>query len=108
MIILQRSLGHRIRELRTKKGWSQEYLAERCHLHTSHMGQVERGESNVTLATLLAVARALDTTVSAIFEGLDDGTAMNPAKKINVRRMTRAENRKNKPTHLVSVSVVFE
>jgi transcriptional regulator with XRE-family HTH domain len=108
MIILQRSLGHRIRALRTKKGWSQEYLAERCRLHSSHMGQIERGESNITLSTMLAIARALDTTVSAMFEGLDDVTFLNPAKVISPPRMSRPENRKKKPTRFISVSVVFE
>jgi transcriptional regulator with XRE-family HTH domain len=108
MIVLQKSLGQRIRALRNKKGWSQEYLSERCNLYSSHMGQIERGESNVTLSTLLAIARALDTTVSEIFEGLDDGPFTTPAKGIKAPRGSRAESRKKKPTRFISVSVLFE
>jgi transcriptional regulator with XRE-family HTH domain len=108
MIILQRSLGQRIRALRTKKGWSQEYLSERCNLYSSHVGQIERGESNVTLSTLLAIARAFDTTVSEMFEGLDDGPFTNPAEGNKVPCVSRPENRKKKLTRSISVSVVFE
>jgi transcriptional regulator with XRE-family HTH domain len=108
VIILQRSLGHRIRELRTQKGWSQEYLSERCNLHSSHMGQIERGESNVTLSTLLAIAHALDTTVSKMFEGLGNGPFTNSAKAIKVPHMSDPESRKKKPARFISVSVVFE
>jgi transcriptional regulator with XRE-family HTH domain len=38
-----RKVGHRIRELRQKKGWSQEKLAEEAGLHRTYIGQVERG-----------------------------------------------------------------
>jgi len=32
-------LGARIRELRTKKGWSQEVFADTCGIHRSHMAK---------------------------------------------------------------------
>ena len=32
------------------------------------MGQIERGESNLTLSTLLVIAEKLETTVSGLFE----------------------------------------
>ncbi len=108
IIVLQRSLGRRIRALRTNKGWSQEYLSERCNLYLSHMGQVERGESNVTLSTLLAIARAFNTTVSEMFEGLDYGPFTDPGNETKTPRGSRPENRKKKRGRSISVSVVFE
>jgi transcriptional regulator with XRE-family HTH domain len=63
---IQTVLGSRIRELRVKRGWSQETLAEMCHLHRSHMGEIERGLANVTLSTLVAVAGKLETSVHAL------------------------------------------
>jgi len=66
----KKKLGQRIRELRAKKEWSQEAFAAACGLYRSHMGAIERGEANITLATLLAIAEKLDTTVSTLFKGI--------------------------------------
>ena len=65
---IQRALGHRIRELRKAKGWAQETFADHCGMHRGHMGQVERGETNLTLSTLLIIAEQLGIAVSDLFE----------------------------------------
>ena len=65
---IQVQLGIRIRELRSKKGWSQEEFADLCGLHRSHMGEIERGRVNVTVATLVIIAQKLETTVSELFK----------------------------------------
>ena len=67
---IQQQLGARIRELRLKRGWSQEVLADRSGLHRSHMGEIERGRANMTLATLLIIASTLQTTPSALLKDL--------------------------------------
>jgi transcriptional regulator with XRE-family HTH domain len=64
---LQRSLGRRIRELRSKHGWTQEQFAEFCGLHRTYMGHVERGEKNVSLSTVARVANALGVRIAALF-----------------------------------------
>jgi transcriptional regulator with XRE-family HTH domain len=51
--------GKRLRELRLKRKVSQEKLAEMAELHRNYVGLMERGESNVSLLTLVALARAL-------------------------------------------------
>ncbi len=52
-------IGHRIRELRTARGMTQAALAERCELHRTFIGSVERGERNVSILNLHLIARAL-------------------------------------------------
>ncbi|HEY6248512.1 MAG TPA: helix-turn-helix transcriptional regulator [Candidatus Angelobacter sp.] len=70
MQAIQKALGSRIRDLRTKRKWSQEEFADHCGIHRSHMGEIERGETNLTLSTLLVISKQLDTTVSALFKGI--------------------------------------
>ena len=65
---IQKALGQRIRTLRKAKGWAQEAFAHQCGMHRGHMGQIERGESNLTLSTLLVMAEKLETTVADLFE----------------------------------------
>ncbi|HLJ90586.1 MAG TPA: helix-turn-helix transcriptional regulator [Candidatus Angelobacter sp.] len=67
---IQQQLGAKIRELRTKKGLSQEDFAFECKLHRSHLGEIERGEANVTLSTLLTIAHALGTSIASLFKGI--------------------------------------
>jgi transcriptional regulator with XRE-family HTH domain len=55
----QRILAENLRRLRLAKRWSQEVCAEKCGLHRTYIGAVERGERNITLATLDSIAQAL-------------------------------------------------
>jgi transcriptional regulator with XRE-family HTH domain len=52
-------LARNLRRLRQDRGFSQEEAAEKCGLHRTYFGAIERGERNVTLSTLQAVASAL-------------------------------------------------
>jgi len=67
---LQKKIGNRIRELRLKRGWSQEHLADLCGIHRGHMGQIERGEKDVTISTLEKIGKGLEITVSALLKGI--------------------------------------
>jgi DNA-binding XRE family transcriptional regulator len=70
-LAVQKALGARIAELRKKKKkTSQERLADLCGLHRSHMGEIERGESNFTLGTLLLLVKQLEITVPELFNGI--------------------------------------
>lgn len=53
-------LGDRLRAFRTEAGLTQEGLADVSDLHWTYVGQVERGERNVTFRSLVRLARALD------------------------------------------------
>ena len=56
---LQGVIAQNVRRLRKGKGLSQEELAEVCGYHRTYVGGIERGERNITIATLEALAGAL-------------------------------------------------
>lgn len=61
-----RALGEELRERRTQRGLSQEALAEKADVHRNFVGLLERGQRNVTLLTLGAIADALRLPVSEL------------------------------------------
>lgn len=69
---LQRRLGRRIRELRLKRGWTQDVFADKSGFHRAQVGAFERGELNVTLASLVLLAQSLKVKVVDLFKGLED------------------------------------
>lgn len=71
---LSREIGKRIRNYRTQSKLSQEELAERCSLHPTYIGQVERGEKNATIESISKIAAGLNVPLSTLFENLE-GTA---------------------------------
>jgi transcriptional regulator with XRE-family HTH domain len=72
---LNRLLAHNLRILRLARGWSQEKMAEKCGLHRTYVGAIERGERNVTLDTLNSLALALGVPAA--------GLIANPQRKRN-------------------------
>ncbi|MGC0912343.1 helix-turn-helix domain-containing protein [Pantoea agglomerans] len=56
-------LAENVRVYRNINGLSQEQLAEISGLHRTYIGSVERKERNVTLNTLICLAKALNTSV---------------------------------------------
>jgi transcriptional regulator with XRE-family HTH domain len=52
-------VGYRIREIRTAQELTQEQLADKCKLHRTFIGSVERGERNVSILNLRLLALAL-------------------------------------------------
>jgi putative transcriptional regulator len=69
-LMLRKKLGGRIRQLRTQKAWSQARLASFCSLTPHHLGKIERGSANATLATLLSIAKPLKVRLADLFKGL--------------------------------------
>lgn len=67
----RKRFGHRVRELRTAAGISQETLAEQAGIHRTYVSDLERGGRNVGLDNIIAIARALGVTPSDLMAGVE-------------------------------------
>lgn len=59
-------LAKNIRRHRSRLGFSQEELADKCGLHRTYIGSVERCERNVTLSTLEMLAEGLGVSAESL------------------------------------------
>jgi transcriptional regulator with XRE-family HTH domain len=77
------ALGVAIRRRRERLGVSQSQLGAAAGLHRTYMGALERGERNVTIANVIAVARALGVRPSLLVTAVDDPTLeVSPARRM--------------------------
>ena len=60
------AFGRRVREVRKQKGISQEKLAELSNIDRSYMGNIERGEKNITLKKVYEICDALNIEIKEI------------------------------------------
>ena len=60
--------GLRIAELRRQLNISQEELAERCGVHRTCIGSIERGEKSPTLNTIVKFAKGLGVEIIELFK----------------------------------------
>jgi transcriptional regulator with XRE-family HTH domain len=73
------AVGRAVKAARKGFGWTQEELGDRCGLHPSYIGQIERGVKKTSLATLHVLSRALKVRVSCLLgEKSDGGQQVSP------------------------------
>ncbi len=63
------ALGKDIRELRRKRGFTQEKLAEFADLSVPYISHLERGTKTPSLAVLVRLAENLGVTVDRLLSG---------------------------------------
>ncbi|WP_331765854.1 helix-turn-helix transcriptional regulator [Embleya sp. NBC_00896] len=68
----------RIRALRVAQGWTLEELATRAKLSQSTLSRIENGRRRLALDQLVALARALDTSLDQLVETAADDVVTSP------------------------------
>ena len=61
-------LGNRIADMRQDRGYSQRLFSSMIGLDRVTLNNIERGEGNPTLETLIRIADGLDVEVTVFFE----------------------------------------
>lgn len=67
----QECFGSIVRSRRLALGISQEELAARAKVHRTYIGSVERGERNISLLNIHAIANALGATAGELLTEAD-------------------------------------
>ena len=68
--MITEQIGMRIRELRTRKGFSQEKLALEAEIDRTYLAGIENGRRNPTLKSLEKILRTLEISFEDFFKGI--------------------------------------
>lgn len=68
--MITKEVGMRIRELRTRKGFSQEKLALEAEIDRTYLAGIENGRRNPTLKSLEKILRTLEISFEDFFKGI--------------------------------------
>ncbi len=66
---IRAEFGKKVREKRCSLNLTQEELAEKADLHHTYIGSVERGERNIALENIVAIAQALKCSSKDLMPG---------------------------------------
>jgi transcriptional regulator with XRE-family HTH domain len=69
---LAQEIGNLVRRLRMEAGLSQEDFADKCALHRTYIGCIERGEKMMTIETADKLASACGLTLTQFFYLLEN------------------------------------
>ncbi len=65
---LEKKFGAKLAYARKSRKLSQMKLAEIVDMNFNHIGQIERGEANVTIGTMKLLANALEVEMKELFD----------------------------------------
>lgn len=74
-------LGRKLRELREKRGFSQEGFALECGLARSYYSGIERGHRNVAALNLIRIAETLGCEIGDLFPKVRELKQTRTAKR---------------------------
>lgn len=73
---MDKLLGYKIRKMRELRGYKQEHMAKGLGIDKTSYGDIESGQTKMTVERLKKIAELLDTTPQAI-ESFDDRIVFN-------------------------------
>lgn len=62
--------GENLKKLRKERDLSQEDFADKCGLHRTYIGGLERGERNPTLSTMVRIAKTFEINISQLLKDI--------------------------------------
>ena len=90
-------IGQRIKEVRTDKHLTQEYLANMTGVNVSHISNIETSKVNVSLTLLVQICNALRVTVDYQLEN----EYHNPTSAIEKELLNTIKDMKNEKQEML-------
>lgn len=76
-------IGQRIRKVRKAHGWSQEELAEKIGISTTHMSHIETGNTKLSLPVLVSLSEAMEVQTDDLIFGKTERSRNNSLAEID-------------------------
>lgn len=102
-------IAKRLKDLRLQKTWSLATCADRTGVSKAMLGQIERGESSPTIATLWKIATGMDVSLSSLMAGESPQDAVNASRYtlthtgIDVRTLLPYDERSRQEVYLLKL-----
>jgi transcriptional regulator with XRE-family HTH domain len=89
-ILTSKEIGERLRELRKRRGMTQEQLAEIVDITSQQIQKYENGSTRMNTDKLQSVAQALTVPISAFFDEDNHDVRLLSAQEMNLIHSFRA------------------
>jgi transcriptional regulator with XRE-family HTH domain len=97
---VQIDFGKRVKIKRQALGFTQEQLAERVGLTYSYLGSIERGERNVSLGNIVALAQALNVPPKELLPNPEQQENLQAKIELGKKLKTKRLEQKMTPQEL--------
>ena len=88
--MIEYEIGRQLKQAREQAGWSLSQAAAETGVSKAMLGQIERGESSPTIATLWKIATGFHRPLSTFVEGLvldsEDGVVRSNHKRVTAHK----------------------
>jgi len=81
--VLKKQVGLKIKELRQKRGWSRDQVANKLEMSANGVGHIERGEVDTSLVRLSKIAQAFNAKIKV---EIDDSLNSNEKNVFNFNK----------------------
>ena len=98
--ILNKEIGHRVREMREYHEFTREKLAEYADISVQFLASIETGQKSMTTHTLYKISKALNISTDYLVTGK---TSFPGTSKIGLMLETLSEDEKALAEHLLQI-----
>lgn len=106
METLQDAFGKRLRDIRRRMDMTQEKLADSADMSVQYISDIERGKRNPSLSSIETLARALDMSVSDLFDMEEFQIGAEEMKDKLVARIQQADEEKLRVFFAISRTIL--
>lgn len=87
------NIGNRLREIRLRNGLSQEQTANTADITAAYLGQVERGEKNITVLVLEKICNVFNISLHDFFAPEKNNDKQTDIDEISVQILNQLKNK---------------